>query len=297
MQNISQNKSMVAFLILLITLIWGYAWVLMKEAVNYMGPFTFSTFRFATGTLTMIIVLLLLKVKRPPLWSWKHLIVIGFLQTTVVFTLVMYGLQFVEAGKSSVLLYSMPVWSTVLSVWILKEKVTKGKIIGLSFGLLGLFTILGWDIWRNQTPEVLIGETLIIIAAISWGASNVYYRKTVSKLSQLQVNTYQMLFGTVGLAIVAVVLEGGDSISFTPYSFYIILFTGVLASAFCFTAWFFVLNAIEMTTATIATLLVPVFGLFLGWLLIDEDIGVSIVIGTGLIISGIVISTLAKRKK
>ncbi|RPF55843.1 DMT family transporter [Aquisalibacillus elongatus] len=297
MNFFKQHKWSIPVIILLVTLIWGYAWVLMKEGLQYMGPFTFSAFRFSIGTITMFIILWFLKISRPPKWAYKHLLVVGSLQTALMFLLVMYGLKFVEAGKSSVLLYSMPIWSTILAVLFLNEKVTKPKVIGLALGLMGLLTILGWDIWFNQNPGVILGEALIIISAIGWGASNVYYRKHLSQLNQMQTSAYQMGFGTLGIMLVTFIMEGGQPIEFTPYSIYLVIFTGVLASAFCFTVWFYILNLIDMVTATISTLLVPVFGLLLGWILIEETITWSIFIGSTLILIGIIISTKSKKPR
>src|SRR5699024_7629044 len=150
-------------LIFIITLLWGYAWVYMKQGLAYMGPFTFSAFRFGTGSMTMLLVVLLTKASLPEKRHWKHLAILGFLQTTVVFLLVMYALYFVGAGKSSVLLYSMPVWSSLLAVKFLGEKLTTAKSSGLAFGFIGLLTILGWDLWIGQSMEVIVGELLIVI--------------------------------------------------------------------------------------------------------------------------------------
>ncbi|SET95791.1 Permease of the drug/metabolite transporter (DMT) superfamily [Salinibacillus kushneri] len=303
MENLSRfrtflhkNKGTIGLLILCITLIWGYAWILMKEALNYMGPFTFSAFRFGTGTLTMLVVLSVMKIGLPPKDKWGHLLVAGILQTSIVFLFVMYGLRFVDAGKSSVLLYSMPIWSSLLATKFLQERIPRMKMIGLGIGLLGLLTILGWDIWMNQNSRIIFGELLIVVAAISWGASNVYYRLKLLDVSQLQVNTYQMLFGTLGIIIASFMVEGGDPVHLTGESIYYVLFTGVLASALCFTVWFFLLSIIDMVTATISTLLVPVFGMFFGWLLLDEHLTPSIIIGSFLILIGIFIANIAKKK-
>lgn len=89
-----------------------------------------------------------MKMGAPPKKQWIHLIVLGILQTAIVFLLVMYGLSFVGAGKSSVLLYSMPIWSSILAVKFLNEKITGAKMIGLGLGMVGLFMILGWDLWE-----------------------------------------------------------------------------------------------------------------------------------------------------
>ncbi|WP_188205954.1 DMT family transporter [Alkalibacillus aidingensis] len=288
---ISENRWFVGLLILLTTLLWGYSWALMKAALEFMGPFTFSAFRFGVGTITMLLILVYFKISRPTKKQLAHLVVVGILQTSVVFLLVMYGLKFVDAGKSSVLLYSMPIWSSLLAAMLLKEKIPYPKVIGLSIGLLGLMTILGWDLWLSQNAKIVFGEFMIVLAAISWGASNVYYRMRLKELSQLQVNSYQMLFGTIGIILVSLIVEGGDSIVINLQSVYYILFTGLFASALCFTIWFILLSVIDMVTATISTLLVPVFGLVFGWFLLDEQLTASVTIGSLLIIIGIIMAT------
>src|SRR5699024_5541856 len=111
----------------------------------------------------------------------------------------------------------------------------------------------GWDIWTKQNTEVIIGELLIIVAAVSWGLSNIYYRRKLQGLSQIQVNTWQMVFGTIGILIVSIPVEWGEPIILHASSVYYILFTGVIASALCFTGWFFVLSVVDMVTATIST--------------------------------------------
>src|SRR5690625_6345709 len=72
-----------------------------------------------------------MRLKKPSRVQLKHMVIVGLLQTTIVFLLVMYGMQFVDAGKSSVLLYSMPIWSSFLAAKILKENISKAKIAGL----------------------------------------------------------------------------------------------------------------------------------------------------------------------
>ncbi|QKY69985.1 DMT family transporter [Lentibacillus sp. CBA3610] len=292
-----QNKWIVWGLILLITLIWGYAWVFMKGSLNFMGPFTFSAFRFGTGAATLLLAVWLLKSGKPPRDMWKHLIVIGILQTTIVFTFVMYGMQFVDAGKSSVLLYSMPLWSSIFAVKILGEKITSGKVLGLVIGMLGLVTILGWDIFFVQNPAVIFGELLIIVAAVSWAAANVYYRMKLEGMTQLQVSAYQMLFGTIGIIIATLFAEWGDPVQLNGESIFYILFTGVLASALCFTVWFVLLSIIDMVSATLSTLLVPVFGLFFGWLILGEELTNSILIGSVMIIAGIGVAQIFGKSK
>lgn len=287
-QAILQNhRPLVWVLILAITLIWGYGWVLMKSALEYMGPFTFSSFRFGTGALTLFLLVWIRRLGLPHKRYWKHLVIIGIFQTTIVFLLVMFALKFVDAGKSSVLLYSMPMWSSLLAVKFLNEKLTRWKTAGLLIGMIGLLTILGWDVWLGQRSEVIFGELLIILAAVSWAISNIYYRLKIKDLPEIQVSAFQMFFGAIGIFIVTIFMESGQPVILNLHSLYYILFTGVLASALCFTIWFIIMRTVDMVTATISTLLVPLFGLIFSSILLQEQLTIGILTGSALIIIGI----------
>lgn len=290
------NKLALWGLIILITILWGYAWVHMKASLDYMGPFTFTAFRFSVGALTLIIVMWVMKLGLPPKGYWKHLILVGLLQTSAVFLLVMYGLRFVEAGKSSVLLYSMPMWSSLLAVKYLGEKLTYKQLVGLFIGMIGLLTVLGWDIWIGQSKEAIFGELLIIIAAVVWAIANIYYRLHLGQLPKIQASAYQMTFGAVGIIIAAFLMEWGEPVHLNATSIYYILFTGIIASALCFTVWYFILSQIDMATATIATLLVPIFGLLFSQLLLQEHITIGVIVGASLIIVGIIFAQKTKRE-
>jgi len=303
MDNISfktilqSNKWMLWLLIVLTTILWGYAWVHMKASLDYMGPFTFTAFRFSVGALTLLIVNTLMKLGFPNKQYWMPLFVVGLLQTAAVFLLVMYGLKFVEAGKSSVLLYSMPLWSSLLAVKYLEEKLSPKQLIGLLIGMFGLLTILGWDIWIEQSKEALFGELLIIIAAIVWAVANIYYRLHLAPLPKVQASAYQITFGAIGIVVAALFMEWGDPVHLNATSIYYILFTGVVASALCFTIWYVILSTINMVTATIATLLVPVFGLLFSRFILQEQLTISVMTGASFIIIGIIVAQKVKRKK
>lgn len=269
----------------------------MKASLEYMGPFTFTFFRFGIGSVTLLFIVWLLKQGLPPKKYVKHLILVGLLQTTAVFLLVMYGLMFVDAGKSSVILYSMPIWSSLLAVKFLGEKIKMNQVFGLLIGVIGLLTILGWDIWSGQTLEVIFGELLIVIAAIVWAISNIYFRLHLNELPKIQSSAFQMTFGTIGILIATLLMEWGEPVQFNIYSIYYIVFAGVFASALCFTGWFIVMSMIDMATATIATMLVPIFGLILSAILLGEEMTTGIIVGSGLIIIGIVIAQRRDREQ
>lgn len=282
------SNGWIVFLILLITVIWGYGWVYMKIGLDYMGPYTFSALRFAVGSLALIIFISFRKAGLPSKRHVSGLIIVGLFQTAFTFLLVMHAMQFVEAGKSSVLLYSMPIWSSVLAVRFLGERWNRQKVAGILLGSVGLCFIVGWDALITQNKNMLIGESLILLAAFSWAIANIYVKRHFAHADKLQMSTFQMTFGTIGIVLAALTVEWGEPVTINATSVIAVLFTGLLASAFCFTAWFYVLAVIDTTAATISTMLVPVFGLLFSWLALSEPMTVQTVIGTLLILAGVV---------
>src|SRR5699024_5478103 len=118
-----------------------------------------------------------------------------------------YGLNLVDAGKSSVLLYAMPLWSSLLAIPYLKEKLSMKQMIGLGIGVAGLLTILGWDVWFADNWLVVLGELLIILGSVIWAIANIYFRIHLQDLPKVQSSAYQMTFGAIGLLIVALMME------------------------------------------------------------------------------------------
>src|SRR5690625_4567967 len=134
--KLTNQKWILWLLIISLVVLWGLGWVYMKAVLDYMGPITFNAFRFSIGSVTLLITVWLMKYRLPEKRYWKHLIVVGILQTGTVFLLVMFGLNFVEAGKSSVLLYSMPLWSSLFALKYLREKLSMKQIVGLIIGMI-----------------------------------------------------------------------------------------------------------------------------------------------------------------
>lgn len=283
--------------ILAITVLWGYAWVLMKIALDYMGPFTFSAVRFVIGSITMLLILYWRKIPWPKREDWLYLAILGLLQTSFVFLLVMYGMLFVGAGKSSVILYSMPIWSAFLAYFYLGEKASKRTVLGLLIGTAGLFMIIGWDAIRVQNIQEMFGELLIILASFSWAAANIVVKRKFQAHDKFQVSAWQMIIGTMGIVIAAFIMEGNTPIFITGWSIFSVVFCGLFASAFCFTVWYFILGKINTTTASVSLFLVPVFGLFFSWLQLGERITAEVLVGAALILTGIYLTTVQQKEK
>jgi drug/metabolite transporter (DMT)-like permease len=274
-------------LLIFVIITWGYSWVLMKIGLRFMEPFTFATWRCGVGGLAMLPILYIKGIPWPERKKWFDYVVVGLFQTTGMFGFMLYGMRFVTAGKTSVLLYTMPLWTTLLVNFYLKERLTNSRWLGVAIGTTGILCILGWDTLVNQNMEILFGELLIIIGAISWAIANVWVKKRMLGEDAYMVNGLQMLIGTAGLALLSIPTEGLLDVNWTWVSVSIILFTGIIASTINFTIWFYLLRNLDIHTATFASMLVPVFGLLFDWIQLGNRLDKGVIVGGILILAGI----------
>lgn len=283
-------------LLIFVILTWGYSWVLMKIGLRYMEPFTFATWRCAIGGLAIIPFLYMKGIAFPRIEKLPDYVFVGLFQTTIMFGVMLYGMKFVTAGKTAVLLYTMPIWTILLVHYYLKEKLNRSHWGGIASGCLGILCILGWDTLVHQNLLILFGESLIIIGAISWAISNIWVKKRMVTENTYMLSGLQLIIGSVGLAILAIPAEGVFNIKWTAESIYAILFTAIIASTLDFTIWFYLLKNMDINTATFSSMLVPVFGLLFDWIILGTKLDIGIVIGGILILSGIYQVSRTQRK-
>ncbi len=282
------NKTFLYIFLLVFTITtWGYSWVLMKMGLGYAEPFTFAAWRCAIGGVAMIIFVRVKSIEWPKLEKLPDYLMIAIFQTTLMFGLMLYGMKYVTAGKTSVLLYTMPIWTIFLVHFYLKERLNRGKWLGVALGTIGIVCILGWDTLVHQNSEILFGELLIIGGAISWAVSNIWVKKRMGGENIYMVSSLQLSIGAIGLALLAIPTEGLINIEWNAHSIYILLFTGLIASAVDFTIWFYLLKNLDIKITTFSSMLVPVFGLIFDWAILGNRLDGGVIVGGALILIGI----------
>jgi len=264
-------------------LTWGYSWVLMKQSLQYMQPFTFIALRHAVAVAALLPFLLFHGSSTKGYIKNPKLLFLGLLQTTAMMGFIIYGMKFVTAGKTSVIVYTMPVWTSLLLHFLLKEKLSYSRWVGVAMGLVGILFILGWDAISVQSQGIMFGEMLIVLSAVCWACANIWNRTKLKGLNPFIVNGYQLLYGAAALIVVAYLSEGAFKVDWNYHSAFIVLFTGIVASAINFSIWFYLINNFDINITTFSSLLVPVVGLIL------DKIILGTVLDTGVLIGGVLI--------
>jgi len=167
----SANAGPVIALVFL-ALLWGYNWVVMKVAMQYVGPMDFAAMRGVFGAVLLFALLGLLGISLKP----KHVVqtvFLGLFQTAGFVGLISWALNVGAAGKSAVLGYTMPFWVIVFGWPFLPDRLRGWQWPAAGLVLVGLVLVLEfWDAGGNLTSSLLA-----LGAGISWAVSVVIFKK------------------------------------------------------------------------------------------------------------------------
>lgn len=250
----------------ILAFIWGYNWVVMKTALAFCGPFAFGAIRAFSGGAILFIVAALLG--RPlSVGSLPGFFLLALLQTTGFFGFSIWALVGGGAGKTVMLIYTMPFWILVLAWPLLGERIYRWQWMAVGFAFTGLICM--FHPWQSH-PH-LFSTVLACLAGFSWalaGVWNKHFRARV-RVDLIALNAWQLMAGAIPLVMIALFVES-KPIDWTPYFIGALVYNAVLATAVCWTLWFFALQEMPAGIAGLGTLATPVLGVMAAWLQLGE---------------------------
>ncbi|MGQ3047413.1 MAG: DMT family transporter [Niveispirillum sp.] len=291
------TRPMAVTLLVLVILLWGVNWPVMKQVVGHMPPISFVASRLLLGAVSLLIFTAALRQLRlPPRADLPVILSVGGLQMGVFTLLVTIAVQYVPAGRAGILAYTTPLWVVPLALIFLKEKVGWAKAGGLLVGLSGvavLFNPAAFD-W-TQRP-VLLGNGLLMLAALIWACNIVHVRRHRWVGTPLQLAPWQMMLAASLATIAALVTEDQSHIDWSGQLVVLLIYNGPIATAFCFWAMVTVNRALPAITTSLSVLGVPVVGLLSSALWLREPLTMTNLVGLGLIGGGLVLVALSERR-
>lgn len=282
----SPKSPRVALLALAVmVVIWAYSWIVMKQVTRYIGPFDFAALRFGLGSVVLFAVLVLrgLPLAPPPLGLT---VAVGLCQTAAFQGLSQWALVSGGAGRVSVLAYTMPFWSVLFAWWVLRERPSARQWAGIALAVAGLvFVIEPWHplgSWQSTLLAVVSGGL--------WGLGTVLTKRMFQRHhpSALSFTAWQMLLGSVFLAVAAWLVPQ-RAIEWAPGMIFGLVYAAVLASSLAWVLWFFIIDRLPTTVASLSSLSVPITAILMAWALLGERPDASEGTGIALIILGLLV--------
>ncbi|WP_366922211.1 EamA family transporter [Metallumcola ferriviriculae] len=282
-----QKSTFTIVSMLLIYVIWGATFSVMKVGIEYIPPLTFSSLRFIIGGALLVLFGIVVRTPFPAKEDWGALAILGLFQTTFTFSLVFYAMQFVEAGLTAILMYTYPLLVNLMAHFLLPgERLNTRKVIGLLVGFSGLILIFAANA-NTAGGWGTVGKVLILFAALSWAGATIYLRRRFQNHNTLQVTAWQMLLGGVFTIVPAFLFERTASFNFNLIAWETLLFASILASALAFALWFYVLDRLGVGRASVFLFLVPVCGVVFATFLLKEPFTLRVLGGMLSVAAGI----------
>jgi drug/metabolite transporter (DMT)-like permease len=272
--------------LILLAIVWGYSWPLMKMALDYVEPFEFAALRTALGS---IVLFALLPAFRRPLRpkAIGLTALLGVLQTAGFVGLLTWALQNGTAGKTSILTYTMPFWLLLMAWVALGERLRGFQWAAVSLALAGLILIIApWHLTGK------LGDFLAIGGAIFWAASAVCAKilRKRHEVDLLSLTAWQGLLGCIPLIVVGAATWTPPH--WTGRFILLLLWTILCSNALAWILWLYILSSLSAGTAGLSVLLTPVIGIASSWLQLGERPGLLEGLGMIMVVGALLLTAL-----
>ena len=296
MSAVTLSRRTALLLLAVVVLAWGFTWVVSKLLLLHMTPLWAVAARSLAGAAALLALGLgLRRLAWPVKADIPVILSVGLLHMGAFAALVSLGLQYVPAGRSVVLAYTTPLW-VIPAAWLfLDEPIGRGRQAGLALGLAGLLLIFNPFAFDWSDRDALVGNGLVLLAALCWAANIVYVRAHRWVTPPFELALWQALLATVALSAVAYAAEGAPVVDWSPDLAWLLGYGGVFGIAIAYWAAVNVNRSLPAGVTSIGLLGVPVFGLMCSAVVLHEPLSMSLLAGMALIVTGIAAGVLERR--
>jgi drug/metabolite transporter (DMT)-like permease len=277
-----------ALALVVLSLTWGYTWVIAKQGLAYAPPFVFAAERCLGGALSLLIVLKLLGRPLKLVAPWQTL---GIGLTQVAGFMVFQTWALVEGGpgKTAVLIFTMPIWTLLLAWPILGERVRGKQWLAAVSTLSGLLLIIEpWDMHAS-----LFSKFLGLMAALCWAIGTILIKRLRANtpVDLLTLTTWQMLLGAVPLILLSFIVPEPPT-QWTMSYIGILGFMSIFSTAMCWWLWIYILDRVPAWEASLSILGTPVVAILASRLTFGEQFKGTEIAGILLIGGGLALLSL-----
>jgi len=269
-----------------LSILWGGSYLFMKLAVLTVPLFTIVLGRVSIAALALLIVLTISGTGIPKgRRIWLAFFGMGIFNNVIPMSLIVFSQNSISVGLASILNSITPLFTILVAHMTTNdERLTFRKLVGISFGIMGVVMLMGPELVDNFGVAAL-GEWACLGAALSYACANTFGRRFV----QLGTKPMQTAFGqvvasTVILAPLVIVVDQPWTISdpgFLPVLS--ILALGLFCTALAYVIYFQILARSGATAIALVTFMIPPSAILMGWLALGEQISSQDFLGLSLI--------------
>jgi drug/metabolite transporter (DMT)-like permease len=257
----------------LLVLMWGLTWPITKIALSQIDPWTLRAVGLNLGGIALLIVAHF-QGYRPFVDrdEVKYLIPVALFNITLWSITAAYGLSQVAAGRAIIIAYTMPVWSSILSVVVLHEPFGLRRLLGLILAVAGLAMLVA-PAWKNL-EDAPVGVALLIFASLSWAIGTIAYKAVAWRSPAIVLAGWQLVLGAIPITI-GMMIVGHPAVlaMISPRTAAALAFVIIVPMFLCYYIWFKVVELLPVGISSIGVTAVPIIGVLAGALILQEKVG------------------------
>lgn len=283
------NKNMDArnwLLLIALSVLWGGSFFFVGVAVNELPMLTLVFCRVAIAAAVLWVVIFSMRIAVPnTLTAWWSLLLMGFLNNVIPFTLIVWGQSYIDSGLASIFNATTPLFGVLIAGLLLAdEKLSFSKLLGVLFGFIGTAYMIGFgDL--NFNGNTLLPQLAIIGAAISYGFASVYGRrfKTMG-LHPMTTAAGQVTASAFLLLPITLIVDQPLSLGMPGAEVWLsVLALAVFSTSLAYIIYFQILSSSGAVNLLLVTFLIPVSAIILGYFFLEERLMTQHFIGMALI--------------
>jgi len=275
--------------IVILSLVWGCNWPVLKLGVGELAPLTFRASSLAFAGIGLLLVAKFsgysIRIPRP---LWGKVAALALFNIAGWNGLILFGVQNLPAGRSAILAFTMPIWTVLIGLGLLHEPLSRRKIVGLLLGMCGMAVLLGDDFRSVQRAPV--GALFIIGAAVTWAVGTVLLRRWKLPIPLTTLTGWMMILGWVPIVLCAPFFDPHPVHSLATMSgtaWFAVLYNIFLAGTLAHWAWFKMARSLPVAVSSMSSLPVPVVGVLSGMLFLGERPGWSEFVALALVLAAL----------
>jgi drug/metabolite transporter (DMT)-like permease len=275
--------------LLVVYLVWGSTYLAIRVAVRDgagFPPFMMAFMRVLAGS---AILLTWARLKRERIRLNRDEFILMFGSGILLWVggngLVTWAETRASSGLAALLVASMPIWGELI-IMVVDRRLPTAKMVGsIMLGFAGV-AVLSWPILRTGTRADIFGVVALLLAPLFWAIGSIWFQRKKPDLTVRVVSGWQMICG--GLGFLVIILVRRESLPHpTPEAWlawgYLVIFGSVIA----FTSYMATLRALPYQVVMTYAYVNPVIAVFLGWLVISEEVTAWTLAGAALVVAGV----------
>ncbi|MEJ5263425.1 MAG: EamA family transporter [Ignavibacterium sp.] len=289
----SKETLKIFFTYALLCFIWGSTWLAIRISLESFTPFLSGGLRFLIASLAIFIIMRLkgITLQKDRL-SVKLYLQMGFLSFVIPFGLVYWAEQFVPSGLASVLFGVYPFFVAIFSYFMIpNEKIGIGKTIGMVLGFVGIIIIFS-DSFSFTISDYLLGMFAVMLSGIMQAFIAVTLKKHGKHLNPLSMNFIPMLIAGIAGTLIGLIAENMSRVSFREDGILAVLYLAIFGSVVTFTSFYWLMKKINVVILSLIAFITPIVALILGWIFYNEVLTTHHIIGSALVLLGLLIANL-----